>query len=167
MSLFRLAGLLSVLSAITIYLPEEVSAFKRCPEHGSTDVPSTSSYPDEKFCNVYHTCNCTRTECRIVESHVCSIAKVYSRAKAICLGLSPFFSCLPCRHLASLSHARHRRRRLRHDLRTMGSNAQQHERPRPWQVGHRRLGLASSLEHAQRLSMRTRPARQVQVSADQ
>ena len=87
MYIFNITGLLSVLSAIIIYLPDEVASFKRCPEHGITEVPSISYYSDEKFCNVYHSCNCTRTECHIVESHVCPIAKVYSKSKATCLGL--------------------------------------------------------------------------------
>ncbi len=80
-------GLLSVLSAITIYLPDEVASFTRCPEHGTTELPTISYYPDGKFCNVYHKCNCSLAKCHVVESHVCPIAKVYSKNKATCLGL--------------------------------------------------------------------------------
>ncbi|CAF1109060.1 unnamed protein product [Adineta ricciae] len=80
-------GLISVLSAITIYLPDEVASFTRCPEHGTTNVPTISYHPDEKFCNVYHQCNCTLTQCQVVESHVCPIAKVYSKTKATCLDI--------------------------------------------------------------------------------
>ncbi len=80
-------GLLSIVSAITIYLPDEVTSFTRCPERGTTELPTISYYPDEKFCNVYHKCNCSLARCHVVESHVCPIAKVYSKTKATCLGL--------------------------------------------------------------------------------
>lgn len=73
---------------MTIYLPEEVASFTRCPERGTTELPIISYHADEKFCNVYHTCNCSLSECYVVESHVCPIAKVYSKTKAACLGLS-------------------------------------------------------------------------------
>ncbi len=79
--------MLSVLSAITIYLPAEVAAFTRCPERGTTELSTISYYSDEKFCNVYHKCNCSIAACHVVESHVCPIAKVYSKTKATCLGL--------------------------------------------------------------------------------
>jgi hypothetical protein len=69
-----------------------VATFKRCPEHGSTDFPTINYYPDEKFCNIYHKCNCTRTECHAVDSHVCEVAKVYSRTEETCLGLYIQFS---------------------------------------------------------------------------
>ncbi|CAF1471049.1 unnamed protein product [Adineta steineri] len=78
---------LSVLSAITIYLPNEVLSFKRCPEHGTTDNPTINYYSDEKFCNIYHKCNCTNKECHVIESHVCPIAKVYSKTKQTCLDI--------------------------------------------------------------------------------
>jgi hypothetical protein len=68
-------------------LPAEVSSFTRCPEHGTTELPTINYYPDEKFCNVYHKCNCSLTECHVFESHVCPIAKVYSKNKATCLGM--------------------------------------------------------------------------------
>ncbi|CAF3242334.1 unnamed protein product [Rotaria sp. Silwood2] len=80
-------SLLSILSAITIYLPDEVTSFQLCPEHGSTDLSSIINYPNEKFCNVYHRCNCTSTECYAVESHVCPMAKVYSKTKETCLDI--------------------------------------------------------------------------------
>ncbi|CAF5181499.1 unnamed protein product, partial [Rotaria magnacalcarata] len=80
-------SILSILSAITIYLPDEVAAFKLCPEHGSTDLPTISYYPDERFCNVYHKCNCTTIECHGVESQVCPMAKVYSKTKQTCLDI--------------------------------------------------------------------------------
>jgi len=83
-------GLLSVLSAITIYLPEEVASFTRCPERGTTELPTVTFYPDEKFCNVYHKCNCSLSGCLVSESHVCPIAKVYSKTRATCLGLFKF-----------------------------------------------------------------------------
>ncbi len=69
-----------------------MATFKRCPEHGSTDFPTINYYPDEKFCNIYHKCNCTRTECHAVDSHVCEVAKVYSRTEETCLGLCIQFS---------------------------------------------------------------------------
>lgn len=75
-----------LLLAIAIYLPNEVKSFQRCPEHGSTDFPTIDYYPDEQFCNIYHKCNCTRTHCHEVESHVCPVAKIYSRSKETCLG---------------------------------------------------------------------------------
>ena len=92
-------GLISILSAITIHLPDHVASFQRCPEHGATDSPAIQSYADQTFCNVYHTCNCTRTGCQIVESHVCPIAKVYSKTRATCLGsliFLPSSSCIRC-----------------------------------------------------------------------
>ena len=79
-------GLLGLLSALTIYLPDEVAAFSRCPQRGTTDLPTISYYPDEKFCNVYHKCNCSQVDCVVVESHVCPLAQVYSKSKATCLG---------------------------------------------------------------------------------
>ena len=91
-------GLLTVLSAITIYLPDEVASFTRCPERGTTDLPAIISHADEKFCNVYHKCNCSRTECHVVESHVCPLAKVYSKEKGACLG----------RVTSTPAHTRHR-----------------------------------------------------------
>lgn len=68
-------------------MPDEVSSFTRCPEQGTTELPTISYYPDEKFCNVYHKCNCSIVDCHVVESHVCPIAKVYSKSKGTCLGL--------------------------------------------------------------------------------
>jgi hypothetical protein len=93
-SIFYTIGFLSILSAIIIYLPDEVTSFQRCPEHGSTDFPTINYYPDEKFCNIYHKCNCTRAECHAVESRVCPFAKVYSRTEETCLGSSLKFSFL-------------------------------------------------------------------------
>ena len=68
-------------------MPDQVASFTRCPEHGTTELPTISHYPDEKFCNVYHKCNCSLARCHVVESHVCPIAKVYSKTKATCLGM--------------------------------------------------------------------------------
>ena len=90
----NLLGLFSVLAAITIHLPDQVASFTRCPERGTTELPTISHYPDEKFCNVYHQCNCSSTGCQIMESHVCQIAKVYSKNKGTCLGL--YFTLLLC-----------------------------------------------------------------------
>jgi hypothetical protein len=81
-------GLFGLLSALTIYLPDDVTAFSRCPQHEIIDLPGISYYPDQKFCNVYHKCNCSRTDCTVVESHVCPLAQVYSKIKAKCLGES-------------------------------------------------------------------------------
>lgn len=80
-------GLLTLVSALTIYLPESVASLKRCPSHGTTDLSTVQSYADETFCNVYHTCNCTKKECKLVESHVCPIAKVFSKSKLTCLDI--------------------------------------------------------------------------------
>lgn len=95
-------GLLGLLSAMTIYLPDEAAAFSRCPQLGTTDLPTISYYPDEKFCNVYHKCNCSQTECFVVESHVCPLAQVYSKTKAACLGRCPM-CCFPICISLSLS----------------------------------------------------------------
>ncbi|CAF1478555.1 unnamed protein product [Adineta ricciae] len=80
-------NLLTILSAITIYLPNQVASYNRCPEHGATDSPTVHYHFDEQFCNVYHKCNCTRTECHVIDSHVCPIAKVYSKTKQKCLDI--------------------------------------------------------------------------------
>ena len=79
-------GFFGLLTALTIYLPDDAAAFSRCPESGTTDLPTISYYPDGKFCNVYHKCNCSRTGCNVVESHVCPLAQVYSKSKGTCLG---------------------------------------------------------------------------------
>ena len=86
--LFLFIGFLSIVSVLTIYLPDDVRAFQRCPEHGTSDLSTIRSYSDETFCNVYHTCNCNRSDCQIIESHVCPIAQVYSNIKGTCLGLN-------------------------------------------------------------------------------
>lgn len=79
-------GLVGLLTALTIYLPDDAAAFSRCPETGTTELPTISYHPDGKFCNVYHKCNCSRTGCSVLESHVCPLAQVYSKSKGACLG---------------------------------------------------------------------------------
>lgn len=85
-------GFLSILFAIIIYLPDEAALFQLCPERGSTYLPSISYHPDEKFCNIYHKCNCTTISCHVVESQVCPMAKVYSKSIQACIGLSSLFN---------------------------------------------------------------------------